>query len=493
MPAFDAAIRGRYSPDGATEAVSKLVSFESLERSVYFVAVCVMSENEVKIMLRDDRSKLLAQFQRGTEELLIQSGLLRNPDKLVLEAFVLYLLGLRILKQYATCWSLVPLAMRAGTAIGLPKTDAQPGNDLNGLRPIDHCRDEIYQRIWCCIGILDTLSARDRGTKVLIPAEHFSRRVLPVNDADCEAVNLGHLPKLHPRRGLSDMTFSNLFCEAMICSRELAEVSESPAGDWTAWNEKIRIVTSFEKRARAACTGFEKLANPFAKVVASAAEDLILEMNLLVRRPASRSTNNPIPPWDQFNVLQITTEIIERSLMKMTDSSFAQWAWYFETWPKWHILAALLAELCVPREDELADRAYMVAKQGYDYCSATLATSDLSPIWKSIRKLMKRVEGVRSAAASSVETHSSNVSQSQDPYGSESSSNGVPSAPDTTGLQGSAMLDVNYDWSNMDMLNQPLMDVTQTLPDTNNDALWANWDYFLQDMGNTWDMEVPKI
>ena len=106
---------------------------------------------------------------------------------------------------------------------------------------------------------------------------------------------------------------------------------------------------------------------------------------------------------------------------------------------------------------------------------------------------MKRVEGVRSAAASSVETHSSNVSQSQDPYGSESSSNGVPSAPDTTGLQGSAMLDVNYDWSNMDMLNQPLMDETQTLPDTNNDALWANWDYFLQDMGNTWDMEVPKI
>lgn len=62
-----------------------------VERAIYFMAVCSMTESECEAMLSESRSSLIYRHRRAVEIALARSDFLTNPDKLALQAFVLYL------------------------------------------------------------------------------------------------------------------------------------------------------------------------------------------------------------------------------------------------------------------------------------------------------------------------------------------------------------------------------------------------------------------
>jgi hypothetical protein len=86
-PAAETAIIRRY--EECKKGSSCVV--RAVERAIYFMAVCTMTESECETMLSDSRSNLIYRHRRAVEIALARSEFLTNPDKLALQAFVLYL------------------------------------------------------------------------------------------------------------------------------------------------------------------------------------------------------------------------------------------------------------------------------------------------------------------------------------------------------------------------------------------------------------------
>ncbi|GAM35584.1 histone deacetylase [Talaromyces pinophilus] len=457
-------------------------SIHPVERAIYFMAVCAMTESECEAMLSESRSNLIYRNKRAVEIALARSDFLTNPDKLALQAFVLYLMGLRVCQQYALSWTLLALAIRAGNALGLPLTE-----------PCDPVSvgDDLKLRLWYCIGMLDSQTSIDRGTRPMMTLKEFQRKPLLVNH------DAGKYAPPSRRQNLThDMSFSHVIHEATICSRRLMEFPPDTAGTWETWDKKLQIISDFEIYIRQYCSNLDCPSHDLQRFVQFTAEDIVLNMQLFLRRPMFPSKTSPFPPWDKFDVLKVTTEIMERTLWKATDSAFAPWAWLSKTWLKWQVLAVLLAELCTPRYGELGDRAYAIAKEGFDYCSALMAETDLATVLKPLAKLMSRVTEVRtrmmneqrilggvSSVSSTTGTNTLSQSNSADENSFSLFPTGVSDLTSLTYINNANGADA---FLNTDQFTQA---PSYMNGDMSADASWLNWNVFLGEMGDPWTVD----
>ena len=79
------------SPTGLTREEQALVL------AIYFIATISLSEEECLDMLHDKRSHLLDKFQKAAEDSLLMAELAVTSDRLVLQAFILYLVNYDLL------------------------------------------------------------------------------------------------------------------------------------------------------------------------------------------------------------------------------------------------------------------------------------------------------------------------------------------------------------------------------------------------------------
>lgn len=387
-------------------------------------------------------------------------------------------MGLRVCQQYALSWSLLALAIRAGNALGLPLTE--PGDTVS-------VGEDLKMRLWYCIGMLDSQTSIDRGTRPMMTLKDFQRKPLLVNH------DAGKYAPSSKRHDLThDMSFSHVIHEATICSRRLMEFPPDTPGTWETWDKKLRIISDFEIYIRQYCSRLECPSRDLQRFVQFTAEDIVLNMQLLLRRPMFPSKTSPFPPWDKFDVLRVTTEIMERTLWKATDSAFAPWAWLSKTWLKWQVLAVLLAELCTPRYGELGDRAYAVAKEGFDYCSALMVETDLASVLKPLAKLMSRVLEVRKRMLSEQlpggilsvpSVTGTNTSNQSNPVGNTSFAVFPTGASDLSGLTYTDNTNGANVYLGTDQFTQT---ASYMNGDLSADASWLNWNHFLGEMGDPW-------
>ncbi|KAF2717959.1 hypothetical protein K431DRAFT_297353 [Polychaeton citri CBS 116435] len=146
------------------------VDARALESAIYFTATCSLFDHEL-----DQRTRFLKHFQKTTEQTLSEAGLLATTSLVVLQAFVIYLAGLRACQANAQQWTLVATAIRIASAQGIP------GHPSTAQSSLD---EEIRRRLWFCIGVLDLQSAFDRGSQPLLKCGDFQRWPLDMNDAD---------------------------------------------------------------------------------------------------------------------------------------------------------------------------------------------------------------------------------------------------------------------------------------------------------------------
>jgi hypothetical protein len=66
----------------------------ALELSIYFTSLCSITNEEARNLGLGDKATLIAQYCVATENALSEAGLLEQPNITVLQAFVIYLVGL---------------------------------------------------------------------------------------------------------------------------------------------------------------------------------------------------------------------------------------------------------------------------------------------------------------------------------------------------------------------------------------------------------------
>lgn len=302
--------------------------------------------------------------------------------------------------------------------------------------------------------------------------------------------------------GLTDMSFSCMTHEGLICWRRLTHVPTNSEGQPVKirqdWTNRSKIVIDWEQRMNERYLKHCDTTQPFQRFMKIVGQDMIVSMRLLERRPMHRLFRAGPPPADDFNVLEVATDVVEASILKFTDPSLAPWSWF--AWVKWYILAVVLAELCGNGNGALIDRAWRVAEEAFAKFS-DLVIDDI--LWRSVERLMRKARSTRDRSRVSSPPVSAPF------YSGPTSSPGKP-RPSRFNEEENRFRDNEWTWhANMrahDRISQAVqnpeppsetgqskpqllaMDMDSFVPETRVDESeymsWVNWESFVQDVGN---------
>jgi hypothetical protein len=114
---------------------------EALMFSIYASATYSMTDEECKDVLHEEKSDLLARYRLGLRKALVRANFLATSELAVVQAFIIYLLSMRMLYDASTMWVLAGVASRLAQSLGLHRD----GSTL-GLSPFD---TEMRRRLWC--------------------------------------------------------------------------------------------------------------------------------------------------------------------------------------------------------------------------------------------------------------------------------------------------------------------------------------------------------
>ncbi|KAM0319657.1 hypothetical protein ACHAPQ_010253 [Fusarium lateritium] len=92
-------------------------------------------------------------------------------------------------------------------------------------------------------------------------------------------------------------------------------------------------------------------------------------MHLLLRRPPYRQVREKVPE-DGFRVLEIAASVLQVHLAPK-DPELVQWNW--KSWPKWHALAVVLAELCARPLGPEFDEFFPIAVEAFGKIAGEVA------------------------------------------------------------------------------------------------------------------------
>lgn len=284
-------------------------------------------------------------------------------------------------------WTLIASAVRIGQTLGLDKDEGRFRTSFEM---------EIRRRVWYSIGILDMQAAFDGGSHSVIANNGVMGRP-PLNIDDSVLTSASSPTPLVEQQGLTDMSYNSMMHEALICWRKLTHIPTDSEGQPVKirqeWTNRSMIVKDWEQRIHQRFLRHCDITQPFQRFLKFVGQDMIITMRFLERRPMHRLFSAGPPPNDDLDILELATDIVERSFLKFTDLGFAPWSWF--AWVKWYVLAIMLAELCGHGTGALIDRAWRVAEEAFS-TFADIVIDDI--LWKSIEKLMRKARSARDAS-----------------------------------------------------------------------------------------------
>ncbi|KAM0805138.1 hypothetical protein BDR22DRAFT_817622 [Usnea florida] len=378
-------LRSLLLPDGPINpGPLKGPSYEALKFAVCFTAACTLSEAECRAIFVEEKDKVINRLRLATEVVLSRAHLLTTSDITVLQAFVIYLAGRRTCDGYKKIWTLIASAVRIGQSLGL---------DTDESRCRTPFQMEMRRRLWYSIGMLDMQAAFDGGSHCVIASNGLLGRP-PLNIDDSMISPASDQSAFVAKSGLTNMSFSSMTHEALICWRKLTHVPTDcegrPLKIRQEWSKRYQIVRDWEKNMNERYLRHCDTTQPLQRFMKTVGQDMVISKKLLVRRPMHRLFSAGPPPADGFNVLEVATDVVERSLRKFTDPAFAAWSWF--GWVKWYVLAIILAELCGPGSGPLIDRAWRIAEEAFPKF-AELVIDDV--LWRSVEKIMQKARATR--------------------------------------------------------------------------------------------------
>ncbi|KAF2754216.1 hypothetical protein EJ05DRAFT_504316 [Pseudovirgaria hyperparasitica] len=359
---------------------------EALAFAVMYTSVSSIDDEECFVWFKEDKLVLRRRYRLATEVYLSRAGLLATTDLMVLQAYIIYLVGYQIECGLRKAHSLLAIAVRIGQALAL---DTDEG-DAHRM-PYEN---EMRRRLWYSIGILDLRAAFGLGLhSALGGGALFISPPLHINDWDISPQD--HIPP-EPRRSFSDMTYCCATYEMLIHMRKVLHVPKDVDGRPVVqrdWQYRSAIPGECAAALTEKCSQFCDPNHAFQLLTKNACAGMSITLQLIARRPMHRIKGMVPPPDDDFDILEVARLILESNLLKADDARFKPWAWF--AWPKWYALAVLLAELCQPRTNSGIERAWDVAERSFDL----LGASDQDEIlWDAMKKLMRKARVVRDAS-----------------------------------------------------------------------------------------------
>ena len=257
----------------------------------------------------------------------------------------------------------------------------------------------MRRRLWWQICLLDSHAAEDRATNPVVYADSFSTKLpLQINDED---LHVDSCEEVEERQGFTDMTFCLICHEIMDTVRQLnyvpvKELGQPQSDSQEKWTQRIDAVINLQRRIEERYLRHLNLARPLHWATRIVADIITAIMWLIVYRPLQQRPDSSFS--SQFadpGILGLSVEVLERAHQLNTDPAASPYRWLSQTYVQWHALAVTIAELCVKIEGPMVERAWAVLIPVFREASQHVADSNEGMLWRPIKKLMNRAQGLR--------------------------------------------------------------------------------------------------
>jgi hypothetical protein len=363
---------------------------EALVLSIYYVTIVSMSPEQCFSVLGDDRDTAVTRYRFAVEQALSKAGLLNTQSLMLLQAAVLFLIGVRREDDTKFVWTMTAVVLRLAQGIGLHRD----GTNF-GLKPFE---TEMRRRLWWHICLLDIRSAEEHGTDAQIHDRMYDTR-LPLNIND-EDITLDMQEPPEERVGFTEMTFSLVRCEITAALKRVSSMCPTdlphPENTQRPPDSCAKLIQEVNKRIEERYIRHCDMNVPVQWVCATVARLILAKLWLMVHHPMTRQ--NPaasnLTIASRENLFVTSVEVAEFTRLLGQDQTTAKWSWLFVTNMQWHLIAFVLSELCVRPLSPLTDRAWQVVSSLYETWGRT-AKHRKGMLWRPLSRLMKRVAAFR--------------------------------------------------------------------------------------------------
>ncbi|KAF2968952.1 hypothetical protein GQX73_g4596 [Xylaria multiplex] len=367
-------------------------SLEALMFAIYLMAITSLNDDEVEQMFNDTRSNLLTKYQHGTQQALFNAGFMRMPDLTILQAYLLYCIGVRQYTDPRTLFCLTGMGVRLAQRLGLQRDGAE-----FGFSPFEV---EERRRLWWNLAGFDrrigelcgsTITAITTGGNCKLP--------LNINDAD---LNTHAKDSPLPPGGVTEMIFSLTRLEfAKAPGNDKMKAQLSPANPQAVTNLADHRLSSYlDQFAHYMEETYLKFCDP--KVP-------IHYMTLLMTRAsicklkvlsgffrAVITAPSPLPGAESEALLIEAIQMIEYDSMIQAHERLKGFLWYTKMYFPFPAYVCLLGELRRRTTGDLCERAWEAIFEHGE--RRKLTTSTHTPLHLAFSALFVKAWDAREAA-----------------------------------------------------------------------------------------------
>lgn len=364
---------------------------EALMFAIYMATVTSLSPEECQNLLSEDKVIALSRYRFATEQALARAGFLNTQERIVLTAFVLFLVCVRHQDDTLVVWTLTGLAIRIALSLGIHRDGTR-----FGLTPFE---TEMRRRLWWQVVSLDLRAADDQGTDPSIMEHSFDTKLpLNINDADLDPQSLV-VPE--ERVGCTEQTFCLIRYEISFVMRRLSSFSLGPIKcrarqSNTSVAEKEEIIEKCHKYLEEKYLQYCDMNIPLYWVTVTICRLIMAKMWLIAHQPFKREDGGANLPQKTKDRLFVTcVEVLEFGRLLGTEQSTIKWGWLFRGYFQWHAVAYILSELCTRTKGETVDRAWNAIDSVLADWGGVIVASKRGMLWRPLRKLMAKARAAR--------------------------------------------------------------------------------------------------
>ena len=362
---------------------------EALFLALVLVSIVSMSPEQCMSILGKERDLLVSRYRFAVEQALSRADFLNTQSLILLQAAVIFLIGVRREDDTRFVWSMTALVLRVAQGLGIHRD----GSNFK-LKPFE---TEMRRRLWWHICMLDIRSSEDHGTNSQIHDRMYDTQLpLNINDDDITP-EMEEPPK--EREGFTDMTFCLIRGEITVALRRVSNTG--PNTTFSSSNMQLspsmcsKLIHATNQRIEAKYLRHCDTSVPIQWVCATVARLILTKLWLVIHHPMMRPDQGvSLNIASREGLFKTSVEVAEFACLLTTDKKTQKWGWMFTTNMQWHAMAFILSELCVRPEGPLTDRAWYAVSTLYEDWVRT-AKSRKGMLWRPLSRLMKRASAAR--------------------------------------------------------------------------------------------------
>lgn len=326
---------------------------ECLLFAIYHFAVFSMSEEDCGSVFGRSRTELLKTYQYALRQALINASWLKTTEIPVIQAYVLFLISIRMETDPHTFWMLTGIGTRIAQRMGLNRD----GESL-GLPPFDV---EMRRRLFWQLLPLDGYAGQVSGTGIsMLPDSWDTKQPLNINDSQ---IWPGMTQKPEEQKGASEMMLcltrtelSQFYNRTGLKTKNTGSTIQLNKGP-----EFERLIDEVESVIEAKYLRYCDIVIPLHFLTLGIARSVANTARLRSRMPPLM--NQTISDVERRKLCAIAQQILDTNNAAYSNPNLRRFRWQFKAFFLWDALMCILTSL---------------AKIGF------FSPSDLDNAWKTI-------------------------------------------------------------------------------------------------------------